>query len=335
MPINFPNTPSLNQVYTFNGRSWEWTGTAWRAYTASFGPTGPTGVTGPTGSTGSTGATGPSASISASSMSVVGILASDQAITSSGTDTPISFVDYADPQNWWNPSTKTFTPNIAGYYNVSFNVLWTSLNSTSQTNAQIRKNGNSETIQQRTPDANNPYFMAISKIIYMNGSTDYLEFTVWSPVTTQSVSQGNASGSGTSFSATLMTTGVGPTGATGATGAQGIQGATGATGVTGATGIQGVTGSQGIQGATGATGATGAGSTGPTGSQGVQGSNAYYQPTAPSGAPTGSIWVDSSQTLSTYTNVYTQAQVDALLTALENSIAPDSDQIILSNRMFL
>ena len=146
MPINFPNTPSLNQVYTFNGRSWEWTGTAWRAYTASFGPTGPTGTTGPS-------VTGPTAS----------------------------------------------------------------------------------------------------------------------------------------------------------------NGATGATG------------------ATGSTGATGVGSTGPTGSVGI---SAFYQPTAPSGAPTGSIWVDSSQTLSTYTNVYTQAQVDALLAALQSSIAPESDQNILSNRMF-
>jgi hypothetical protein len=67
----------------------------------------------------------------------------------------------------------------------------------------------------------------------------------------------------------------------------------------------------------------------------VQGSNAYYQPTAPSGAPTGSIWVDSSQTLSTYTNDYTQAQVDALLAALQSSVAPESDQIILANRLFL
>ena len=54
MPINFPNSPSLNQVYTFNGRSWEWTGVAWKAVTAAYGPTGPTGSTGPTGPTGST-----------------------------------------------------------------------------------------------------------------------------------------------------------------------------------------------------------------------------------------------------------------------------------------
>ena len=55
MPINFPNSPSLNQVYTFNGRSWEWTGVAWKSVTAAYGPTGPTGGTGSQGVTGSTG----------------------------------------------------------------------------------------------------------------------------------------------------------------------------------------------------------------------------------------------------------------------------------------
>lgn len=79
MAIDFPNSPSLNQIYDYDGRSWQWNGVAWRAYSASFGPIGPTGatgaastvtgptgsegaastVTGPTGFTGSTGATGP------------------------------------------------------------------------------------------------------------------------------------------------------------------------------------------------------------------------------------------------------------------------------------
>jgi hypothetical protein len=58
MPINFPNSPSLNQVYTFNGRSWEWTGVAWKSVTAAYGPTGRTGATGATGSQGIQGTQG-------------------------------------------------------------------------------------------------------------------------------------------------------------------------------------------------------------------------------------------------------------------------------------
>jgi len=27
--INFPDSPSLNQTYTFNGLTWQWNGSAW------------------------------------------------------------------------------------------------------------------------------------------------------------------------------------------------------------------------------------------------------------------------------------------------------------------
>jgi hypothetical protein len=59
MAIDFPNSPSLNAVYEYNGRSWQWTGVAWKAVTAAYGPTGPTGSAGFIGSDGATGATGP------------------------------------------------------------------------------------------------------------------------------------------------------------------------------------------------------------------------------------------------------------------------------------
>lgn len=29
MPIDFPDSPSLNDVFTVDGRSWKWNGTAW------------------------------------------------------------------------------------------------------------------------------------------------------------------------------------------------------------------------------------------------------------------------------------------------------------------
>ena len=34
MAANFPSSPSPNQVYTYGTRSWYWTGTAWKLYTA-------------------------------------------------------------------------------------------------------------------------------------------------------------------------------------------------------------------------------------------------------------------------------------------------------------
>jgi hypothetical protein len=56
MPLDFPPTPSVNELYTYGGYSWIWTGSAWNVYSAS--PTGNTGATGPQGNTGPTGPQG-------------------------------------------------------------------------------------------------------------------------------------------------------------------------------------------------------------------------------------------------------------------------------------
>lgn len=42
MPINFPTSPSLNQIYTYNSFSWIWNGTYWDIYGTSTSPSGST-----------------------------------------------------------------------------------------------------------------------------------------------------------------------------------------------------------------------------------------------------------------------------------------------------
>lgn len=66
MPIDFPNSPALNELFTVGDQTWYWDGSVWRisntqGATGPTGPIGPTGpsVTGPTGPTGATGPTGP------------------------------------------------------------------------------------------------------------------------------------------------------------------------------------------------------------------------------------------------------------------------------------
>ena len=66
MPINFPDSPLLNDTYTEGGRTWVWNGSVWKSQGTTAGPTGPIGPTGaqgpqgPQGVQGPTGATGPS-----------------------------------------------------------------------------------------------------------------------------------------------------------------------------------------------------------------------------------------------------------------------------------
>lgn len=35
--LNFPSSPTLNQIYTANGKSWKWNGTAWQSNNAGGG----------------------------------------------------------------------------------------------------------------------------------------------------------------------------------------------------------------------------------------------------------------------------------------------------------
>jgi hypothetical protein len=70
--IDFPNSPTLNEVFTVGTNSWKWNGSRWNVVrVAAVGPqgpqgiqgatglTGPAGPAGPTGATGAAGATGP------------------------------------------------------------------------------------------------------------------------------------------------------------------------------------------------------------------------------------------------------------------------------------
>jgi len=59
MAIDFPNSPSINDVFTVGSTSWTWNGATWNVVRIPTGATGPSGPSGPSGSTGPSGATGP------------------------------------------------------------------------------------------------------------------------------------------------------------------------------------------------------------------------------------------------------------------------------------
>jgi hypothetical protein len=51
MPINFPNTPTPNEQYTYSGKTWQWNGSYWDFLTASPGVTSLTAGSGLSGNT--------------------------------------------------------------------------------------------------------------------------------------------------------------------------------------------------------------------------------------------------------------------------------------------
>jgi hypothetical protein len=110
MAIDFPNSPTLNQVFTVGTNSWTWNGSRWNVVrTGVTGPTGPqgpqgiqgltgpegpqgpqgiqgvTGATGPQGPTGPTGATGPQGPAGSSGGKIVQVVSSTTSNTTSAT----------------------------------------------------------------------------------------------------------------------------------------------------------------------------------------------------------------------------------------------------------
>lgn len=52
MPIDFPASPTVGQVYTFGSRTWTWTGYGWQATSTTQGPQGIQGLQGVQGAAG-------------------------------------------------------------------------------------------------------------------------------------------------------------------------------------------------------------------------------------------------------------------------------------------
>jgi hypothetical protein len=148
---------------------------------------------------------GGSTGLTASDYVVQGKLSANQSI-SANTDVIIQFVDDFDPQNWWNASTFQLTPTIAGYYNIFVGVWLDNPGVTNnQANVQVRKNGNSFIIVQNPLNNVTGQAFEASKIVYLNGTTDYVDFTIYQASTgSVNILQGTANGSGTWFSASLI-----------------------------------------------------------------------------------------------------------------------------------
>jgi hypothetical protein len=94
-------------------------------------------------------------------------------------DTLIGFSTISDPNNWYSGITTSTTPTVAGTYHVDLMVNWQAGSITNdQTNIQIRKNGTTFALSQVGIQTFS-YTQNACGIVTMNGTTDYIEVTVY------------------------------------------------------------------------------------------------------------------------------------------------------------
>jgi len=122
MAINFPNSTSLNDIYTLGTRQWKWNGNGWAlqpltaGFTGSIGYTGSKGDIGYTGSKGDTGLgfniakTYTSVANLSSDTSPSGIATGEFAIIENG-----SLTDSENSRLYlWNGSAYSFVSDLSG-----------------------------------------------------------------------------------------------------------------------------------------------------------------------------------------------------------------------------
>jgi hypothetical protein len=124
---------------------------------------------------------------------------SDQTISSANTWTKIQFnAETFDTDSCFDSSTNyRFTPNKAGYYEFKLNAYfpipanYTQYGAIYKNGSVVARAGGGATV---TSGSNTGWFMPVTDIIYMNGSTDYVEGFALATV------GGYAIGAGTEFS---------------------------------------------------------------------------------------------------------------------------------------
>ena len=79
-----------------------------------------------------------------------------------------------DTDNWFNTTTYRYTPQIAGYYSFTGMLRIGGTTLTTQA-ASLYKNGSRIFASFSRDTGNNPVHVTVSDLIYLNGSTDYVE----------------------------------------------------------------------------------------------------------------------------------------------------------------
>lgn len=163
--LDFPSSPTNGQTYTANGNTWTYNSatSSWLATNTGSGP-----------AFHAYGSTSTSVSIN--------------------TYTKITFdAEVYDTANCFNTSNSRFTPNVAGYYQFTYNMITAQIIYTNFYPA-LYKNGSEHL---RGPQINSVYGGGGAGLIYLNGTTDYVEVYLFQQYVDPATAGGNGSAAAT------------------------------------------------------------------------------------------------------------------------------------------
>jgi hypothetical protein len=83
-----------------------------------------------------------------------------------------------DTNNCFDTTTFRFTPNVAGYYQIS-GAIYFSANTVNYATAVISKNGSSLKYGPQAGNGAFTYGSTVSSIVYLNGTTDYVQLLAY------------------------------------------------------------------------------------------------------------------------------------------------------------
>lgn len=107
------------------------------------------------------------------------------------TQTKVTFnAELYDTASCFDTTNSRFTPNVAGYYQFSYNMIMAQIISTNFFPA-LYKNGSEHL---RAPQINGVYGGGGSGLIYLNGSTDYVEVYLFQATVNPATVTGGATG---------------------------------------------------------------------------------------------------------------------------------------------
>ena len=100
--------------------------------------------------------------------------------TTSWTDVTFD-VEGADPLGHWSTSNSRYTPNVAGWYHINFNPSFQGTGGSLRYAAIMR---NTSYLIYGEHSGSTALRFTVSGLVYLNGSTDYVKFQVYTQATT-------------------------------------------------------------------------------------------------------------------------------------------------------